>query len=151
MEHKFYTTLDAIASAVRSSYANKRYRAVDFFGKVIASAIGAGVLYVPLVQPRVINVGISEKFFVLRYANKVRLNSYHSSVTASIVFLTLHLPQDACTVIDIKRIIEQPYTTTELTTIIGQVMVFVLSLPYVGTPSVPVQQLQSWVKHSASG
>jgi hypothetical protein len=49
-------------------------------------------------------------------------------------------------VIDIKRIIEQPYTTTELTTIIGQVMVFVLSLPYVGTPSVPVQQLQSWVK-----
>jgi hypothetical protein len=49
-------------------------------------------------------------------------------------------------VVDIKRMIEQPETTTELTTTVSDALVFALSLPYVGTTSVPVQQLQSWVK-----
>jgi hypothetical protein len=56
------------------------------------------------------------------------------------------LSQDACTVLDVKRMIEQPGTTTALSTIVCDTLVFALSLPYVGKHSVPVQQLQSWVQ-----
>jgi len=49
-------------------------------------------------------------------------------------------------VVDIKRMIEQPEITSDLTTTVSDALVFALSLPYVGTPSVPVQQLQSWVQ-----
>jgi hypothetical protein len=71
MEHAFVSTRDAIVSAVLNSYQNKRYRAVDLFSKLGASAIGAGVVYVPLLSRRIINVGRSGKHFVFQYAGKV--------------------------------------------------------------------------------
>jgi len=86
----FMSTRDALVSAVHSSYQNKRYRAVDLFSKLGAAAISSGVVFVPFLSRRIINVGKSGKHFVFQYAGKVRMtrirpHRYRSSVCYNLV------------------------------------------------------------------
>lgn len=72
MEDQYRSVCNTVEQSLRNSCDNKRYRAVDVFKKVMSAAIGAGVPYFPLKSSRIINIGIRDKYFVLRYNGEVR-------------------------------------------------------------------------------
>lgn len=53
--------------------------------------------------------------------------------------------------IDVRRMIQQPNSTQDITTTIRDMLVFAMSVPFMGAPSMTVQQLQEWVRFTWNG
>lgn len=101
---------------------------------------------------RIINIGVRSKWFVLQYAGEVRNSCFcHINLRSSYIMTRAPFLQDACVRIDIRRMIEQPNTTQDIDTTVRDMVVFVLSVPFVGEPSRSMEQLQDWVMATWQG
>lgn len=128
MDNTFATVCAEVVSQLQNGLQGRRYSSTTLFKRMGRVMSQTSVRFFPVGARRIINIGNSGKWFVLQYAG-----------------------EDACVRIDVRRMIEKPHTTQDIATTVQDLVVFCLSMPFVGTPSVNTQQLQDWVQSTWDG